>query len=1511
MEYKIYSQAGILKTSFDPGSSTHVHEAMVDNVLNLSFTLNEYVSLDVNDYIDINADRFTLLEPYKPVVKNTKQYEYSVKFYGAESIAKKAQLVDENYEPITAYYDTPSAQLQYIVNCINRVVGSNRYSVGAVVSSAAISVDYASGTNCFAALSVLAEAVGTEWWLDGIAFNLTKCEHSETITLGYGAGLLSLDKEINSDSSFFTRLIPLGSTKNIVKSTYGYSRLQLPGGIKYVDQNVSDYGIVEKVIEDAFADIYPRYTGNVGTVRTETKTIEGVERTIYYFKDTTMGFNPNDYAVAGLVKHVVFKSGDLNGRDFEANWYPSTGEWELINQYPDESTQVPGGNVIPRTGDTYTIYNIEMPAIYRTNAEAEYLAAVQAYLAKYAIDFSIYKAPTDHVYLEDNNITLTLGRRVKLVSDKYFTSGSRDSRITKITRKLSDLNQMDIEVSNVISKGQYSQLQDDLSNLKTAVKEQLSTEILQIIKSFSVGDLTDDNVLSSLRVLKEIKDRALSKTEADTAQELITFLEGLIADDIKSKQYSSGALGSGMRFWMQDGKSYGELDNLTVRMETVFRNVMISEAKHIGGELISSSASMLCNKVEDYSAYYRCFFDRGENNESHNEFIVDDQARCQIFTGSNSKYYWRRVISVGDDYIDISKTDCDGTGVPTKGDTIYQLGYKGTDKPSRQCAQIFSCYGVDAPSYKQYVGINSYSLDGKYTTGFTSQGNKIKGDIYIESGESVAAKFGEVETLIDASATNLQLDYNAKLEVLDDSITSKVAETKTYADNAVADVQVGGRNLIINSGNWDNLNNWQSNGSTMSIVNIDGANCMRLVGLYGATQLIGKQLKPNTEYTFSAYIRSDQALGSGGDSQLHVQVWRDEDIENVHQDIGVSSDVSTTANVWKLATHTFRTPNSSGLCYCRLYFYPLSTGTVDIRYCKLEVGNKATDWTPAIEDMAGKSWIEQNYSTETQTAANIALEIGKVQFGGRNLIKNSSSIKNIGGMFGNPSSQFTPDVADRDGTTNAGTITFATSNDFFRIGNASVDSPLPIHGNSYTYSVWVYPLTGTQIKLSISAFDPVLFNLVANKWQRLSVTATMIDGEWYDAWRFVDIKGVNAGDSFKIYHPQVEIGNKVTDWSPSPDDFAAKDNILAAINLSQEGVKIKGDKISLEGTVTANDNFKVRIDGIIEAIGAILKGDITATSGMIGLLQIISGALIGRNSSGKECIRFTADPVPDISSLANSWESVLSSGNEYSEYTVVTDSNGDANFEGTPSGTATNIIDTLSSSFTLDTACYVKIAGVTNGATIAPNSNLSVSSSSVTVELYNVNTSTFVTYNLDGTTLVPAGRYSVHLRGSITLTDYGSKSTMYSIMQYVGFEHLEAQQPSARTYIGSDGFYSMFGANSFIWFKQGFGLVGKGPTNMPGVLASGSISSAGAQVTSKRWGAKADYVNDATLVSAGYYKVPINSSNANYTVNISPKAAQRTFYIGACTTSYFEVYFYVGGTLTNTAFDFQIIGSNE
>jgi hypothetical protein len=98
---------------------------------------------------------------------------------------------------------------------------------------------------------------------------------------------------------------------------------------------------------------------------------------------------------------------------------------------------------------------------------------------------------------------------------------------------------------------------------------------------------------------------------------------------------------------------------------------------------------------------------------------------------------------VGDDFIVLSKTDCDkNSDAPMVGDNISQLGNRSNAE--RQAAIILSAYGSDAPSYKQYNGINSYSLEGKQVTKLSPFGNELTGVLNIEQGSMGAGNLKDL-----------------------------------------------------------------------------------------------------------------------------------------------------------------------------------------------------------------------------------------------------------------------------------------------------------------------------------------------------------------------------------------------------------------------------------------------------------------------------------------------------------------------------------------------------------------------------------------------------------------------------------------------------------------------------------------------------------------------------------------------------------------------------------------------
>ncbi len=610
MAITIYGKDGAVKAVLSPGdSSTQAKEIQGDNVLTLSFTLPEYVALDVDDMAEFLGETYRLAERYRPRQKSTLEWAYDLKLYGIESRIKNLLVLNDTdgaQEPVFTLTAPAREHAALVVRCINAGMGGGAdWKVGEVSGTENIVIDY-EGKYCDEALREIAEKTGAEYWFDGQTVNICRCERGEPLTLGYDNGLVSIDPGTARNVKFYTRLYPVGSRRNIDPSRYGYSRLQLPGGQKYVEVNAEKYGRVDHYETAAFADIYPRRTGTVSSVRSETrKGDDGKDFTIYYFKDSDLPFNPNDYEIAGLVKRVSFQEGselaglgnDDNGTYyFETNYNSSTGEFEIITIFPDDDTQLPNDTLVPKAGDRYILWNIRMPDEYYALAEQEFKDAVDAFNSEHAIDIAVFKAPTDHVWVEQTGADLYIGRRVRLESAEYFPeSGYRDSRITKVTRKVNLPSQMDIEIGDALSRTAMDKVADSISSVMNYAKGLASMSALpDIIKTGDLTKLTDSNLLSALRTVAEIAERALSRKADDTAKGLITFLKGLVSEGLlKAKgglevgtfvNSMLAGMGAGV-----DDRGNAQVESIEVRtymkvMELIFNRLSAVESDFVFSE---------------------------------------------------------------------------------------------------------------------------------------------------------------------------------------------------------------------------------------------------------------------------------------------------------------------------------------------------------------------------------------------------------------------------------------------------------------------------------------------------------------------------------------------------------------------------------------------------------------------------------------------------------------------------------------------------------------------------------------------------------------------------------------------------------------------------------------------------------------------------------------------------------------------------------------------------------------
>ena len=874
MVLTIYDKYGTARTDISPGDgSTQQKEVQGDNVLTLSFTHYEHIPLDVNDYVDFEGERYWLTEKYAPAQKSDGEWSYDVKFYGIESLIKRflvLETTDNNAEPVFTLTATPREHVAMVVKCINNGMGhTTDWKVGQVDGTDLIVIDY-EGKYCDEALKEIAEKVGgsAEWWVEGQTVNICRCEHGEEITLGYGRGLTSLERDTGNTNKFYTRLFPIGSTRNIDAEKYGHSRLMLPGGRQYVELHTDEYGIYDHYEKDAFSGIYPRRTGEVSSVRSENvKDDDGNAFTIYYFRDDTLNFDPNDYELAGETKRVSFHDGELAGLGtdddhyFEVNFDSKTREFEIITIWPyDDDTQLPGGKLVPKVGDHYILWNVRMPDEYYPIAEEEFLNAVEKYNAEHWKDISVYKAPTDHVWVEENNAVLHVGRRVRLVSDKYFPeNGYRQSRITKITRKVNLSSQMDLEISDALQTGALDKVNDSIGELKNYTKSRTEGAALpDIIRSWDDTQPTDNNLFSARRSQQEF----LSKKRNDRTKGRITFEQGVVFGQeengrvdgkgnadlltlvvrelLRSANYDGGGMtDNGWRIGLdEDLLSHLIVDKITVRRVMNVFELLINKVRSVGGQICVSAANGKIKTVQEQGDYWHITF------EQENTFVAHDLMRCQVFTGTSQRAYWVEVAGTVNGGILVEKSEFE-TSQPEEGDECVLMG--NTETVNRQNLVLISASEDGHPRVDVLDGVNAKNFDhalrarlgnlddikdDRFPFDNQPKGNGLyadnvylRGTFLLSTGEDIKTRLEITEGKVQSAIDSVRNDFLSEKGYLNNPTFTSGLE-KWNSENETVFFLVGNKWI------WANGNVLSKKGDGASVVTDMGRTVVRIRNKY-------------------------------------------------------------------------------------------------------------------------------------------------------------------------------------------------------------------------------------------------------------------------------------------------------------------------------------------------------------------------------------------------------------------------------------------------------------------------------------------------------------------------------------------------------------------------------------------------------------------------------------------------------------------------------------------------------
>ncbi|WP_242951360.1 hypothetical protein [Clostridium kluyveri] len=207
--------------------------------------------------------------------------------------------------------------------------------------------------------------------------------------------------------------------------------------------------------------------------------------------------------------------------------------------------------------------------------------------------------------------------------------------------------------------------------------------------------------------------------------------------------------------------------------------------------------------------------------------------------------------------------------------------------------------------------------------------------------------------------------------------------TKNEVDTSIDAIQVGGRNLIKNGDFLQSFSNWTKNGSDTTIEVISDSRfgqCCKVStpttvhGIYNVANNYAATVNEEGQYTYSAWLKADAPM------QVNFGL----DSSKVAINI-------TTEWVRYTCTAIKAVGKNNILCVYKNGANTGETLTFYVANAKLEVGNKATDWTPAPEDiqnqLENKSDVghthDDRYYTETESNNKFATkdEISNAGYG--------------------------------------------------------------------------------------------------------------------------------------------------------------------------------------------------------------------------------------------------------------------------------------------------------------------------------------------------------------------------------------------------------------------------------------------------------------------------------------------------------------------------------------------------
>lgn len=223
-----------------------------------------------------------------------------------------------------------------------------------------------------------------------------------------------------------------------------------------------------------------------------------------------------------------------------------------------------------------------------------------------------------------------------------------------------------------------------------------------------------------------------------------------------------------------------------------------------------------------------------------------------------------------------------------------------------------------------------------------------------------------------------RLNNDGSGQLASGNITWDVAGAVTFSSavklnwtDAIDRIQIGGNNLLNNSGNWRTAawnGGYTTNGGGYTIdttIKFNGKPTLRTNVGNGVVHSAWIKLENNVEYTYSAMVRCDRAATGHGTMPLHY--WAGKDNTSQSKVAIIKYDTSVVADTWKRIYVVFKLTSDADSF--RPFFYRGSNeGVFNIAYFKLERGNRPTDWSQSDSDANKLSADAQDTANSVTTA---------------------------------------------------------------------------------------------------------------------------------------------------------------------------------------------------------------------------------------------------------------------------------------------------------------------------------------------------------------------------------------------------------------------------------------------------------------------------------------------------------------------------------------------------------------